>query len=307
MKRLAIIIHTGRTGLGIIRSLENYGFDFIGIDTIKTASYSNFVKFYKISSNYNEEELLELLLEEIPNLDQFASRTKYLFTGADNYLLTLSKHSSKLSQYYEHNYEYDFSRLLKVLSKSEVYSFAKDSSVDYPITVCSNGSGNNSTLKFPVVVKPDFKSRDGLDLVKEGLRINICHNTEELNTIQSRIESFGASYIIQEYIPGGDDCLYTFGGFVKDGTVVAGAVGKKIRQFPPGIGECSLGEIVENPDVFESSIRLLEMTKLTGIVQVEWKEWRGKYYLIEVNPRPWSWQELFSTDQWNLPYIVLQV
>lgn len=303
MRSLAIIIHTGRTGLGIIRSLEGYGFDFIGIDTIRSSSYSSFFKFYKISKNYSEQELLHLLLEEIPSLEQFANKKRYLFTGADNYLLTLSKHSYELSRHYERNFEYDYSKLLKVLSKSQVYSFAEEASVDFPKTICSTDIGNNMKLNFPVVVKPVFKSRNGLDLVKEGLRISICKDVEALNEVTRRIRSLGSHYIVQEFIPGGDDKLYTFGCFVRDGIVIAGAVGKKIRQFPPGLGECSLGEIIENPEVSASSIRLLRSTNITGLVQVEWKEWGGKYYLIEINPRPWSWQELFSTNNWNLPFI----
>ena len=49
--------------------------------------------------------------------------------------------------------------------------------------------------------------------------------------------------MVQELIPGGDDELYTVGSYLAaDGTVLGLFCGRKLRQTPPGVGTCRVGE-----------------------------------------------------------------
>ena len=51
--------------------------------------------------------------------------------------------------------------------------------------------------------------------------------------------------MVQEVIPGGDDELYTLGSYLReDGEALGLFSGRKLRQTPPGVGTCRVGEAV---------------------------------------------------------------
>ena len=82
---------------------------------------------------------------------------------------------------------------------------------------------------FPVIVKPDrpieFKRR----YKRQAFR---CENAAELEDALARTEEFGP--IVQEFVPGGDDTLYTVGSYLtRDGRALGIFCGRKLRQTPP--------------------------------------------------------------------------
>jgi predicted ATP-grasp superfamily ATP-dependent carboligase len=100
--------------------------------------------------------------------------------------------------------------------------------------------------------------------------------------------SLKSTFMIQEIVPGPDENLITFLGYVShDGQVLAGCVRKKLRQFPPGFGYCCLTESVNDPEIFDLSVKLLRSLDYRGIGCVEFKRdpRDGKPKLIEINTR----------------------
>jgi predicted ATP-grasp superfamily ATP-dependent carboligase len=112
--------------------------------------------------------------------------------------------------------------------------------------------------------------------------------------------------MVQEVIPGGDDELYTLGSYVRaDGKPLGLFSGRKLRQTPPGVGTCRVGEAVWVEDVVESGLKLLHALGFYGLSQVEFKRdpRDGAYKLMEVNPRLFQWHGLAAACGVDLPLI----
>jgi D-aspartate ligase len=154
---------------------------------------------------------------------------------------------------------------------------------------------------FPVVVKPDrpveFKRR----YRRQAFR---CENQAELDAALAKTEEFGA--IVQELVPGGDDALYTVGSYLdRDGEPLGIFCGRKLRQTPPGIGTCRVGEAVWVQQAVDAALMLLRAFGYTGLSQVEFKRDArdGRFKLMEINPRLWQWHGLATACGVDLPRI----
>jgi D-aspartate ligase len=154
---------------------------------------------------------------------------------------------------------------------------------------------------FPVIVKPDrpieFKRR----YKRQAFR---CETPADLEDALAKTEEFGA--IVQEFVPGGDDTLYTVGSYLaRDGKPLGVFCGRKLRQTPPGIGTCRVGEAVWVPEVVDAALRLLAAFEYHGVSQVEFKRDArdGRFKLMEINPRLWQWHGLASACGVDLPRI----
>jgi D-aspartate ligase len=150
---------------------------------------------------------------------------------------------------------------------------------------------------FPAIVKPAFSHLGVKALGAKALR---CADAEELRDILSTIE--GIDVLLQEYVPGGDDELYTAGVFVCDDGHLA-FTGRKLKQHPPGLGIARLAETVDQPELIPGSVALLRELGYSGVSQVEYKRDHrdGSYRLMEANFRPWTWIGLATACGTNLP------
>ncbi|HET7555844.1 MAG TPA: hypothetical protein VFJ75_09355, partial [Gaiellaceae bacterium] len=81
--------------------------------------------------------------------------------------------------------------------------------------------------------------------------------------------------------------------------------GRKLRQTPPGVGTCRVGEAVWVDEVVESGLELLRALGFHGLSQVELKRdlRDGAYKLMEVNPRLFQWHGLAAACGVDLPLI----
>ena len=105
---------------------------------------------------------------------------------------------------------------------------------------------------------------------------------------------------------GGDDELYTVGSYIAaDGTVLGLFCGRKLRQSPPGVGTCRVGEALWVDEVVDAALRLLRAFDFHGISQVEFKRdpRDGRFKLMEINPRLWQWHGLAAALGVDFPRI----
>lgn len=112
-------------------------------------------------------------------------------------------------------------------------------------------------------------------------------------------------FVVQEFIPGGDDHLYTVGVAMDARGVATGLfTGRKLRQMPPRIGICRVGESLFEPALAALAVRLLQAMRFRGIAQVEFKrdDRDGLFKLMEINPRSWSWIGLPVAIGADLPF-----
>jgi predicted ATP-grasp superfamily ATP-dependent carboligase len=159
-------------------------------------------------------------------------------------------------------------------------------------------------LGLPVLVKPEhpigFKQR----FRKQAFH---CSTLDEVAEAYTHAEEFAP--MIQELIPGGDDALYTVGSYLsREGLPLGVFSGRKLRQTPPGVGTCRVGEAVWMQETVDAAMRLLGEFGYFGLSQVEFKRDHrdGRFKLMEINPRLWQWHGLATACGVDLPLIAYE-
>ena len=148
-------------------------------------------------------------------------------------------------------------------------------------------------LGFPVLVKPSDPVGFQAEFRVHSFR---CETREELDAAFER--ALPHDPLVQELIPGGDHELYTLGSYLAtDGEALGLFSGRKLRQIPPGVGTCRVGEAVWVEEVVEQGLRFLRGLGFHGLSQVEFKRdpRDGVYKLMEINPRLWQWHGLAAS------------
>jgi len=195
--------------------------------------------------------------------------------------------------------------LERVQSKREQLEQARAAGVHIPETRYPASATEARTaareLGFPVVVKPEhpvgFKQR----FRRQAFRVE---SFADLETAYGLTEPFGP--IVQEFVIGGDEALYTVGSYLtRDGEPLGVFSGRKLRQTPQGVGTCRVGEAVWQQEAVDAALRLLRSFGYHGLSQVEFKRDSrdGRYKLMEINPRLWQWHGLASACGVDLPLI----
>ena len=154
---------------------------------------------------------------------------------------------------------------------------------------------------YPVLVKPSDPTGFRRAFRRQAFR---CATRSELDDAFERARPYEP--LVQELIPGGDDELYTLGSYLsRDGEALGVFSGRKLRQTPPGVGTCRVGEAVWVDEVVEQGLALLRGLGFHGLSQVEFKRdpRDGAYKLIEVNPRLFQWHGLAAACGIDLPRI----
>lgn len=138
-----------------------------------------------------------------------------------------------------------------------------------------------SVFSFPVILKPcSSDMRKGLTFGKAKIL-----SKDEFEGYCLPMVLAGATFICQEYIPGSDEKTF-FYLFFRDiqGNIIE-SMGIKQLQSPPGQGIMAVGKTLFNETISKISRNFLNELKYNGIGGIEYKEYNGRYYFIEMNVR----------------------
>ena len=128
----------------------------------------------------------------------------------------------------------------------------------------------------------------------------------ELARMIERVESFSAGFVVQEFIPGGEDHVYSFHAYLDArGRALGSYEGRKLRTYPRCAGISTYLEIVDEPALARVGFEVVERLGLVGIVKLDFKQdpETGRFYLLEVNPRFSLWNHLGTAAGVNLPLL----
>ena len=188
----------------------------------------------------------------------------------------------------------------RCLAKDRCYDLATACGVAVPRW----GRGADAYLSsgggWPAIVKPAIRNAPEM-LANPPFRARICGNAVEVASACAELLTVGARPTVQEFIPGGDDSLITVGVAALEGRILALFTGRKLRQFPPAVGQASYAVSCEAPEAAAGAARMLADIGFTGLAQVEYKRSGGVDHLLEINPRSWSWIGLAPASGVNLP------
>jgi D-aspartate ligase len=294
--RTAVVADVGWVnGLAAVRSLGRVGARVIAIDHRRGA-----LGFH---SRYGEARLCpDPVAEERAYADFLLSlgdeigAAAPIFPTHDEHLNAIARHRDELGARFLYPFP-AWDVLGPIQSKRHQVERADELGIPVPRT----RDEPTDELGYPVLVKPSDPTGFRRAFRRQAFR---CRTRAELDDAFERARPYDP--LVQELIPGGDDALYTLGSYLSaGGQALAVFSGRKLRQTPPSVGTCRVGEAVWVDDVVEQGLALLRGLGFHGLSQVEFKRdpRDGRYKLIEVNPRLFQWHGLAAACGVDLPRV----
>jgi predicted ATP-grasp superfamily ATP-dependent carboligase len=252
------------------------------------------------------------VLADLEEIAASCAEPPVLFYDNDEQLAFVSRHRSRLLKSY---------RLLlphadlvdMLVDKRRFGRFAQAHGLPVPRQIASHDvDGPDAALarlRLPCVIKPDvhrgwFTHRE---LFVDGPRKAFIVSTAgELRARWADIARCVPDFVVQEYIPGGEDQIYSFHAYADaSGAVKAWFLGKKLRTFPRNAGISTFLELVHDPRLAELGFDIVRRTGLVGPMKMDFKRdpSTGSFHLLEINARFNLWHRLGAVSGVNLPMI----
>ena len=195
--------------------------------------------------------------------------------------------------------------------KRLTYQFASDIGVHVPWSYYPQGREDVAQVacRFPVILKPTVHEGRNAFTQAKAWRVD---NREELiaRFVDAAALVGEQSIVLQELIPGGGERQFSYAALCDRGVSVASLVARRSRQYPIDFGYTSTYvETIEQPQVEEAACRILRSLEYSGLAEVEFKyDVRdGRYKLLDINARPWTWIGLGATAGVDFPFLAWQL
>lgn len=227
------------------------------------------------------------LIQVLSSLGEQLDEKAVLFPCTDMSVLLISRQRASLQDWY-HIMLPEREVVEKLMDKIGFYKQAVEAQLPIPKTYMlrSRKEAEEAAIKlsFPCILKPPIKS----PLWQENTDAKVFKlgNSEELLNFYDRCSAWADVLMVQEWIDGPDDELYSCNCyFSKESEPLVTFIARKLRQWPPRTGTSCLGEEVQNNVVLQESLNLFQGVNYRGLGYVEMKRDRrtGKHYIIEPN------------------------
>jgi predicted ATP-grasp superfamily ATP-dependent carboligase len=279
-------------GLTAIRSLGRMGVPVFAVDHRPSALGFRSRHAMEVAAPDPGTETVAYI-EMLRDLGDIIGRPTPVLPTHDPPVNAIARHREDLGERFLYPFP-DRETLALVQSKREQLDRAAAADVAVPETAhprsADEARAAATRIGYPLLVKPSNPDGFRRRFRRQAFR---CETPEELERAYSDAEPFEP--MVQQLIPGGDDELYTVGSYIAaDGAVLGLFSGRKLRQSPPGIGTCRVGEAAWVQETVDAALRLLRAFDFHGVSQVEFKRdpRDGRFKLMEVNPRLWLWHGL---------------
>ena len=282
-------------GLAAIRSLGRAGVPVVAVDHRRSAlGFRSRYATPRLSPDpvRNEESYVRFLIALADSLDRPAP----IFPTHDEHLNAIARNQDALGGRFLCPFS-GWNVLGPLQRKRHQLEVARSLGIPVPRTA----DEPTEDFGFPVLVKPSDPIGFRRAFRRQSFR---CETPAELEEAYERARPYDP--LVQEFVPGGDDELYTLGSYLaSDGEALGVFSGRKLLQTSPGVGTCRVGEAVWVEEVVELGLRLLRGLGFHGLSQVELKRdpRDGQFKLMEVNPRLWQWHSLATACGVDLPRI----
>ncbi len=302
----ALVIGANLNGLTIARSLGRHGVP-VCLTTppnIKLASCSRYTLRTFPWPNSDEEAQVKFLLElaEKHGLEQWV-----LFPTSDESAALLSKFHAVLSRAFRVSTP-AWDVLRWAYDKRFTYQLAAEERVDYPSTVypATEKDLETALFAFPAILKP--ATHAAVNRFTAAKAWPVANREQLVARYREARELIPPELIlVQEIIPGGGESQFSYAALCCDGQPIASLTARRTRQYPIDFGySSSFVETLDVPEIAALSRRLLSAIGYTGLVEVEYKfdARDGRYKLLDINPRLWTWSALGSRAGVDFPYLL---
>jgi predicted ATP-grasp superfamily ATP-dependent carboligase len=305
----ALVIGGNLNGLSIARSLGRRGIP-VWVATqpnVKLASFSRYTLRTLPWPGGDYEAQTAYLLEIAAHyqLDQWV-----LFPTSDETAALLSKFHTTLSRRFRVSTP-AWDVLRWAYDKRLTYQLAASEQVPFPSTIYPSAEEDLKAgdCVFPAVLKPATHSV--VNRFTAAKAWPVANREELLARYREARELIPPDLIlVQERITGGGESQFSYAALCRDGHPIASLTARRRRQFPIDFGySSSFVETVNCPEVAALSRRLLAAIRYTGLVEIEYKRdvRDGRYKLLDINPRLWTWSALGGRAGVDFPYLLWQM
>lgn len=288
-----------------------------GIETLVASGDADNVLGYS-----RDVRRLRLISDPLNNAEQFIADLSelgmglpgrpVLFYNNDGILRLIAKNRARLEPYYR--FLMPDAELVEDLSdKGRFVRLSQRLDLPVPCTITSREALTADEalqqLSPPCVLKPGSRPTDwfGSDLIRaEGgkpQKVFRADTPEEFRRLYPRLRQYTDDFVMQRYIEGGDDCIYSFHTyFNRDSEPLGYFVGRKIRTYPKDSGLSTYIELVQEPEVARTGLAVLKKMKFVGPVKIDFKKEirTGQLYILEFNARFTLWNYLGAACGINL-------
>jgi D-aspartate ligase len=228
--------------------------------------------------------------------------------GSDDALQLLYRYRDRLERYFLFLVS-DPAVGNSLIAKDRFQRMARQRGLPVPRSLVFEGDGPG-TLRGtagPVLVKPSTK----VDWHHTVLCQRLFGGDGKARIFASGAEAAGHEVVaefrdqltFQEYVPGGDDELWSFHGFAdENGEVLASFIGRKVRTYPTLTGESAFIELAHDDSLEALGREVARRCPLKGVFKMDFKRdpRNGHWYLLEINARYTLWHYLAASNGLNL-------
>lgn len=227
------------------------------------------------------------LMNTLKNLGGELPQRAVLFPCTDESVLLVSRNRDLLRKYY-HIVLPEQEVVESMMDKSKFYILAQKYGFNIPDTFFIHNnedlSAHSDRFRYPCIFKPHF--RDALWGEGTAFKAFKVNNFEELSVLFDKLKELSPCFIVQDWIEGPDANLFSCNCYFNgDSQPLVTFVARKIRQWPPEIGQSSSGIECRDDYVLGETLRLFRSVGFRGLGYLEMKRdaRTGRYFVIEPN------------------------
>jgi D-aspartate ligase len=304
----AIILGGDCGSLGIARSLGRHGIPVCFV-TDNSNPIAKFSRYTSRSLSWAGSQQRDAVSDLIELADRHGMRDWVLFPAADPEVQLVAQNHAELSKVFRLvTPPWDVAQW--ALDKTLTYQRAATLGIDHPKTYQPRDRQEveNLDCRFPLILKPAVKENINTFTLAKAWRAD--DRAALLSRYDEAVAAVGHDHIvIQELIPGGGSTQFSYAGIWDRGSPIASMVARRTRQYPTDFGTGTFVETIHNAQVEESATKFLSSLNYSGIAEIEFKfdARDGRYKILDVNARIWTWNSLGALAGVDFPYILWQI
>jgi predicted ATP-grasp superfamily ATP-dependent carboligase len=274
--------------------------------------YSRYYRATNLAVPANLDRDGAQLADDLVRLARSLATPPVLFFGDDEVLRFVARYQEPLREAFR--FQMPARDLVETcLDKTRFLEIARKAGLAVPRQRCGSPTLGVDDIErligFPCALKPATHDRwfaSGAMASLGGMPQKILRADDRASCAAAlaTIRAHSSRFVVQQYIPGGEEQVYSFHAYVPGRPLPRVAyAGRKIRTYPSMGGESTLVQLVHAPELLEQGWRAVDRLGLTGLVKIDFKRdvTTGRQYLLEVNLRSTLWNQLGARCGINLP------
>jgi predicted ATP-grasp superfamily ATP-dependent carboligase len=301
---VALILGGAHGALSIARSLGRRGINVTLLTDHRLAGFSRYVRRHFAWDGPGRDGALDFLLALAARRNLAGA---VVFAGGDAEVRFIAQNHARLAETFRLTTP-AWDVVQPMFDKRLMYAHAASIGVATPLGYAPRDRRDLDDMpcRFPLVLKPTERTSENAFTLAKAWR------ADDRATLTARYDEAVAlvgadAVVLQELVPGGGEAQFSYAAVCERGKPVAELTARRQRQYPVDFGYTStFVETVDCPAVTEAGRRFLASLDYTGIAEVEFKydARDGRYKVLDVNARIWSWAALGPAAGVDFPHVL---